>query len=134
MIKKLIFSLILLNISTFASPFAEITEKEIIPAKDGFYGCYLYDDKDHFVSSMGWQSLYLDKQYFDQKSKKGLFEMGNSEIWQAIYQSKKARLILQRTSKAQIGEGNVRRFTTKMTYMQGGKNTYVGEFKVECGA
>lgn len=132
--KKLIFSLIMFNTSAFANLFAEISEQEIIPAKDGFYSCYLYDDKARFVSSVGWQYLNFDKQYFSQKSKKGLFEMGNNEIWQAIYQAKNARLIFQRTSKAYRNGNNTEIFTTKMTYTKGGKRTYVGEFKVECGA
>lgn len=52
--KKLLFNLMLLGTSAFASPFAEVAEKDIIPAKDGFYSCYLYDEEDRFVSSMGW--------------------------------------------------------------------------------
>lgn len=132
--KKLLLSLMLLSTSVFASPFAEITQQEIMPDKDGFYGCDLHDDKNRFVSSVGWQALNFDKQFFSQKSKKGLFEMGNNEIWQAIYQAKNARLIFQRTSKAYRNENNTEIFTTKMTYTKGGKKIYVGEFKVECGS
>lgn len=132
--KKSLFSVTLLSTSVFASPFAEVSSDNIIPAKDGFYGCYLYDEKDRFVSSVGWQRLFFDNQYFGQKSKKGLFEMGNNEIWQAIYQSKNAKVVFQRTSNAYRDEDNTEIFITKVSYTKGKNKPYIGSFTVYCGA
>lgn len=60
--------------------------------------------------------------------------MGNNEIWQAIYQSKNARVIFQRTSKAYRDENNNEIFTVKMTYTKGKNKSYLGSFDVECGS
>lgn len=137
--KYLIVLLLVLSQISFASSFAELNDTELLPANDGFYSCYIYDDKVSpegeykIIGSMNRDGLYFDKQYFKKISRADLFELGENKGKTAIYTYQNNKLNFYRTKKATFNEG-IKHYPVKLTYKASNltaKNYY---FTVECGA
>lgn len=130
--KYLIVLLLVLSQISFASPFAELNDRELLPANDGFYGCYIYNNHK-IIGSMNRDGLYFNKKYLKKISRADLFELGENKAKTAIYGNTKTSLTFYRTKKATFSEG-IRHYPIKLTYKIANsisKNYY---FVVECGA
>ena len=89
--KKLSLILLLFSHIAFANGFNELSENELLPANDGYYGCYIYDDHK-IISSMNKNGLFIDNQFFKLTSKQDLFELGENKGKTAIYTYQKINL------------------------------------------
>lgn len=139
MMKYLIVLLLVLSQISVASPFAELNDTELLPANDGFYSCYIYDNKANpegeykIIGSMNRDGLYFNKQHFKKISRVDLLELGENKAKTAIYGNTKINLNFYRTKKATFNEG-IRHYPVKLTYKTSNltaKNYY---FTVKCGA
>lgn len=116
---------------SFAGTFAELDDSELLPANDGFYGCYIYDNQK-IIGSMNRNGLYFNKQHFKKISRIDLFELGENKGKTAIYTYQNNKLNFYRTKKATFNEG-IKNYPVKLTYKASNltaKNYY---FTVACG-
>lgn len=130
--KYLIVLLLVLSQISFASPFAELNDRELLPANDGFYGCYIYDNHK-IIGSMNKNGLLIDNQFFKLTSKQDLFELGENKDKTAIYTYQNNKITFSRTKKPTFNDGVIR-YPIKMTYQKINSKPKTYQLLAECGA
>ncbi|WP_066803532.1 hypothetical protein [Moraxella oblonga] len=127
----LIWGLVIANMA-IANAFNELSESELLPANDGYYGCYIYD-KYKIIGSMNKNGLFIDNVFFKLTSKKDLLELGENKGKTAIYTYQNNKLTFYRAKKATFNDGVIH-YSVKMTYQKTNLKPKTYHLLVECGA
>ncbi|MDO4426790.1 MAG: hypothetical protein Q4B88_01530 [Moraxella sp.] len=130
--KKLGLILLLFSHIAFANAFNELNESELLPANDGYYGCYIYDNHK-IIGSMNKNGLFIDNQFFKLTSKQDLFELGENKGKTAIYTYQNNKITFSRAKKSAFNDGVIH-YPIKMTYQKINSKPKTYQFLVECGA
>lgn len=130
--KKLTLISLFFSHIAFANGLNELSESELLPANDGSYGCYIYDNHK-IIGSMNKSGLFIDNHLFKLTSKKDLFELGENKSKTAIYAYQNNKLTFYRAKKATFNDGVIR-YPIKMTYQKINSKPKTYHLLVECGA